>query len=73
MKPFRFRVVEYISFYAVLDTTTSKEAHMSDGVDVLTTPTGRSMKPGSEYFRRTWEKSLNENPSETAEAYFGER
>jgi hypothetical protein len=44
---------------------------MSDGVDALSTPSGRSMQCGTEYFRKQWQKALNENPSETAEAYFG--
>jgi hypothetical protein len=43
---------------------------MSDGVDVLSTPTGKSMEAGTEYFRKQWQRALNENPEETAEAYF---
>ncbi len=66
----RFKVIEFTSHYAVQDTETGKVASMSDGVDVLTTKNGRAMKPGSEYFRKTWERSLNENAGETAEAYF---
>ncbi len=62
-------VVEYSSYYAVIDRQTGKEHAMSDGVDVLFTPTGRAMSPGSEYFRKTWERLLNENQDETAEAY----
>jgi len=68
----RFKVVEYSSGYAVRDLTTNKEHWMSDGVDCLSTPTGRMMKPGSEYFRRTWERFLNSNVEETEEAYFDE-
>lgn len=71
--PYRFRVVEYTSHYVVWDTKTDRQHPMSDGVDVLTTATGRSMRPGSEYFRRAWERSLNENPNETLEAYFPEQ
>lgn len=66
----RFKVIEYSSFYAVRDTTTGKERAMSDGVDSLFTRTGKAMRPGSEYFRRAWERALNETPEETAEAYF---
>ncbi len=66
----RFEVVEYASYFAVRDRETGKEAAMSDGVDVMMTPTGKTMHPGSEYFRKAWQKSLNENPSETFEAYF---
>jgi hypothetical protein len=66
----RFKVIEYSSFYAVRDTTTGKEHHMGDGVDTLTTRTGRSMTCGTEYFRKAWEQSLNSDPAETAEAYF---
>jgi hypothetical protein len=65
----RFKVIEYVSHYAVRDTTTGKEAEMGDGVATLTTPSGKSMQCGTEHFRRTWEKQLNANPSETAEAY----
>ncbi len=67
----RFKVIEYTSHYAVQDTETGQAASMSDGVDVLFTKSGRAMKPGSEYFRKAWQRSLNENPTETAEAYFG--
>jgi len=66
----RFKVIEYASGYAVRDTTTGKEHWMSDGVDVLFTSTGRPMSPGSEHFRRTWERSLNEWPFDTEAAYF---
>jgi hypothetical protein len=66
----RFKVIEYSSFFAVHDTESGKQHPMGDGVDTLSTKTGRTMRPGSEYFRRTWERALNENPAETAEAYF---
>ena len=69
----RFQVIEYSSFYAVYDTQTGNEYPMSDGVDSLFTQTGKSIKPGTEYFRETWERSLNENPDETLEAYFPEQ
>ncbi len=67
-----FDVIEYASFYAVRHNASGKEACMGDGVDTLTTPTGRSMKCGTEYFRKTWERSLNSTPDETLEAYFPE-
>lgn len=70
MKRKRFSVVEYASYYAVRDNSTGKEHAMSDGVDVLFTKTGRAMRPGSEYFRKTWERALNASESETEEAYF---
>ena len=69
----RFKVIEYSSFYAVRDTTTGKEHPMGDGVDTLFTPTGKAMRCGTEHFRKTWERSLNANPSETEEAYFPQR
>jgi len=69
----RFKVVEYASFFAVRDSITGEEHVMSDGVDVLSTPTGKSMKPGSEYFRKTWERALNESPDEILEACFPEQ
>jgi hypothetical protein len=66
----RFQVIEYSSFYAVRDSVTGNEHPMGDGVDTLSTPTGKIMRCGTEYFRKTWEKALNETPSETLEAYF---
>jgi hypothetical protein len=66
----RFEVVEYSSYYAVRDLFTEKEHAMSDGVDSVFTKTGKAMSPGTERFRLAWQKSLNENESETLEAYF---
>jgi hypothetical protein len=66
----RFKVIEYSSFYAVRDTQTNKEHAMGDGVDTLSTRSGKSMRPGSEYFRKTWQRFLNSDPNETEEAYF---
>ncbi|MFB1500786.1 hypothetical protein [Thiocapsa sp. N5-Cardenillas] len=65
----RFEVIEQASGYSVRDRISGKEQWMSDGVDVLTTRTGRPMSPGSEYFRRAWERSLNESERDTMEAY----
>ena len=65
----RFKVVEYFSYYAVRDLWTLKERAMSDGVDCVFTKLGKAMSPGTERFRLAWEKSLNENQNETAEAY----
>ena len=65
----RFKVVEYSSGYVLEDRKSSVSHWLGDGVDALTTPCGRSMKPGSEHFRRMWQRALNENPSETVEAY----
>jgi hypothetical protein len=70
MPKHRFKVVDGFSGYVVIDTKSDHECWMSDGVDVLFTKTGHAMSPGSEYFRRTWERVLNENPDETLEAYF---
>jgi len=66
----RFIVVEYSSGYAVRDRETNKEVWMSDGVDCVFTKLGRAMRPGSKYFRKAWQKSLNDSPNETEEAYF---
>lgn len=66
----RFQVVEYSGHYSVRDTWTGEERVMSDGVDALSTPSGKLMKPGSEHFRRAWQRSLNSDPHETREAYF---
>jgi len=68
----RFKVVEYSSDYAVVDTKTGEEAWMGDGVDTLFTPTGKAMSPGTEYFRRMWERDLNWDYFDTLEAYFPE-
>ena len=66
----RFKVIEYSSGFAVRDTESGKERWMSDGVDTLFTKSGKAMRPGSEYFRKTWQRVLNANEEETAEAYF---
>jgi hypothetical protein len=65
----RFKVVEHVSGYAVYDTVTTRSHWMSDGVDAVFTRSGKAMRPGSEHFRKEWERSLNQNESETAEAY----
>lgn len=67
-----FSVIEYSSFYAVRHNPSGKEHPMGDGVDTLLTATGRAMRPGSEHFRRTWERCLNQDERETLEAYFPE-
>ena len=69
----RFKVIEYASGYAVQDTRTGEEKWMSDGVDVLFDKRGNGRSPGTEAFRRDWERALNESGAETAEAYFGRR
>ncbi len=69
----RFQVIEYSSYYAVRDRETGKECAMGDGVDTILTSTGKSMKCGSEYFRKTWQRFLNSDPDETLEAYFPEQ
>lgn len=66
----RFQVIEYHSGYAVRDRTTGKEHWMSDGVDSLFTQSGQAMRPGTEYFRKAWQRSLNADAEQTAEAYF---
>lgn len=63
----RFKVIEYGSGYALLDTETGQENWLSDGVDTMFTPTGKSMSPGSEYFRRAWEKAINSMSEEEVE------
>jgi hypothetical protein len=66
----RFKVIEYSSGYAIYNRASGKRAWMSDGVDALFTPTGKAMTPGSEYFRKAWERVLNMDKDETQEAYF---
>lgn len=69
----RFQVVEYSSFYAVRDRETGQEHPMGDGVDTLSkTRTRKMMRCGSEYFRKAWQRALNENPIDTLCAYFPE-
>jgi hypothetical protein len=67
---YRFKVIEYSSFYAVRDIQTGQDHPMGDGVDTLFTKTGKPMRCGTEYFRKTWERFLNDSPDETLEAYF---
>lgn len=68
----RFKVIEYSGGYELLDTKTGQSHWLSDGVDSLFTSTGKSMIPGTEYFRKTWERTFNWNIQETLEAYFNE-
>lgn len=67
-----FRVIEHANGYELRHVPTGRTHWLSDGVDVLTTPTGRIMRPGSEHFRRTWERVLNADATETRKAYFPE-
>ena len=69
MAKHRFQVIEYASGYAVCDRITGKEHWMSDGVDAVFTPSGRPMSPGTERFRRAWQRALNACAADTAEAY----
>jgi len=66
----RLKVIEHFNGYSVQDTKTGLEHSMGDGVDTLSTPSGKTMHPGSEYFRKTWENILNASLSESLEAYF---
>ena len=70
MKRKQFSVVEYSSGFAIVNNQTGKQHWLSDGVDALFTKSGKAMRPGSEYFRKTWERSFNQNADETMEAYF---
>lgn len=73
MRKNRFKAIEYASGFAVLDTVTGQESWISDGVDILFTPTGRAVSPGSKTFLRKLEHSLNNPAYETLEAYFPEQ
>jgi len=73
MKRRRFKVNEYSSGFSVTDTVTGEDHWISDGVDLLSTPTGKSVSPGSKTFVEKLERSLNVNPDETLEAYFPEQ
>lgn len=66
----RYAVIEYAGHYSVRDLWTLGETVMGDGVDTLLTPTGKSIRPGTERFRRMWERELNADPASTQEAYF---
>lgn len=68
----RFKIVEYASGFAVYDTVSKLEKWISDGVDLLFTKTGRAVSPGCKTFNDRLEKALNEDESETEEAYFPE-
>ena len=72
MRRHRFKVWEYTSGYAVEDRKTGLTHWLSDGVDAVFTRTGRAISPGSEHFRRAWEKDLNADGDQTLEAYFPE-
>ncbi len=66
----RFKAVEYASGFTVHDTKTGRESWISDGVDLLFTPTGKPKNPGSKGFVAALTKSLNASEEETLEAYF---
>ena len=68
----KFDVVEYPSGYAVRENRTGKEHWLSDGVDVLFDAAGNPRSPGTECFRRDWQRALNADAAETKEAYFPE-
>jgi len=65
----RFLVQEFSSGYSLFDRMSQKSHWLSDGVDVLHTVNGKAMIPGSEYFRKTWERFFNDNEEETCKAY----
>lgn len=67
-----FEAVEYHSGFAVRHRKTGEEKWISDGVDLLFTPSGKAMSPGAKGFLKALTRSLNESPSETLEAYFPE-
>jgi hypothetical protein len=69
----RFRVLDCSNCYMVEDQETGNTRTMGDGVDMLTTATGKSVTVGTKHFIRLAEKSLNENPSETFKAYFNRK
>jgi len=69
----RFQVIEYASFFAILDKITQDEKPMGDGVDSVFDENEEAMSPGDPNFIEKWEKTLNHNPQETLEAYFPER
>ncbi len=70
---YRFEAVEYHSGYAVRDRLTGHEAWIGDGVDLLSSPSGRAMSPGTATFLRALTRALNEESGETLEAYFAEQ
>lgn len=67
-----FRVFEYSTGYVLKHVKSGQERWLGDGVDTLFDRNGRALTPGTERFRLTWERVLNENPDETMEAYFPE-
>lgn len=68
--PRLFSVIEYSSHYAVRHNPSGEQHTMSDGVDCVFGKNGKALRPGTESFRKKWEDSLNDNESETMEAYF---
>lgn len=69
----RFEIVEYTSFFAVVDTVTGQERPLGDGVDTLFDAEGTSIMPGTLEFCERWAAALNADEAETLEAYFPEQ
>lgn len=65
-----FSVIEYTGHYSVRNNQTGQEHVMGDGVDTIHDENGKAELPGTEEFRAKWEEILNDNESETMEAYF---
>jgi hypothetical protein len=66
----RFRVIEYLSFFAVHDTLTGKERPLGDGVDSLFDHEGTPISPGTLGFCEAWADAVNAHENETLAAYF---
>jgi len=65
-----FTVNEYASGFEVEHVPTGTTHWLGDGVDTLFTDDGQGWIPGTPGFREAWEFILNEDGSDTYEAYF---
>jgi hypothetical protein len=62
-----FEVGEFSSGFQLLHVASGLTHWLGDGTDVNVRD---ELKPGEDGFREHWEEMLNQNPEETAEAYF---
>lgn len=70
-KEYRFWWYEASDGYYAYDNLTGESRGMGDGVDMLFTPSGRPMSPGTAAFNRAMDRWFRSDQTTIGEAYFG--